>query len=156
MRGCSETSSQHSHNWRSNHNVINDNNKDPNMFTQTVGDQISKGKKHYDHFFCDMGGHWPDTSGHKCWTYHSGPEDFNNLLMKFCREFSILQVHDHHDYNIRTFFQLQKIIAFTKMFAVVIRRAELFSKSCFTISIIAGRTEVWPLWCDPHHFAKVI
>jgi len=29
--------------------------------------------------------------GHKCWTYHSGPEDFNNLLMKFCREFSILQ-----------------------------------------------------------------
>ena len=21
------------------------------MFTQTVGDQISKGKKHYDHFF---------------------------------------------------------------------------------------------------------
>jgi len=29
--------------------------------------------------------------GHKCWTYHSGPEDFNNLLMKFCREFSILE-----------------------------------------------------------------
>jgi len=29
--------------------------------------------------------------GHKCWTYHSGPEDFNNLMMKFCREFSILQ-----------------------------------------------------------------
>jgi len=29
--------------------------------------------------------------GHKCWTYYSGPEDFNNLMMKFCREFSILQ-----------------------------------------------------------------
>lgn len=32
--------------------------------------------------------------GHKCWTYHSGPEDFNNLMMKFCREFSLLQNDD--------------------------------------------------------------
>jgi hypothetical protein len=30
--------------------------------------------------------------GHKCWTYYSGPEDFNNLMVKFCREFSLLQV----------------------------------------------------------------
>jgi len=29
--------------------------------------------------------------GHKCWTYYSGPDDFNNLMMKFCREFSLLQ-----------------------------------------------------------------
>ncbi|XP_023331282.1 neurochondrin homolog [Eurytemora carolleeae] len=29
--------------------------------------------------------------GHKCWHYYSGPEDFNNLMVKFCREFSILQ-----------------------------------------------------------------
>jgi len=29
--------------------------------------------------------------GHKCWTYYSGPEDFNNLMVKFCREFSLLQ-----------------------------------------------------------------
>ena len=56
-------------------------------------------KKHCDPILCDMVDQWPDTSGHKCWTYHSGPEDFNNLLMKFCREFSILQVYDvhHHD-----------------------------------------------------------
>lgn len=29
--------------------------------------------------------------GHRCWTYYSGPDDFNNLMMKFCREFSLLQ-----------------------------------------------------------------
>jgi len=36
--------------------------------------------------------------GHKCWSYHSGPEDFNNLLMKFCREFSIL--HDDQKFDL--------------------------------------------------------
>jgi len=36
--------------------------------------------------------------GHKCWAYHSGPEDFNNLLMKFCREFSIL--HDDQKFEL--------------------------------------------------------
>jgi len=36
--------------------------------------------------------------GHKCWAYHSGPEDFNNLLMKFCREFSIL--HDDQKFDL--------------------------------------------------------
>ena len=36
--------------------------------------------------------------GHKCWAYHSGPEDFNNLLMKFCREFAIL--HDDQKFEL--------------------------------------------------------
>merc|ERR1712012_1341183 len=36
--------------------------------------------------------------GHKCWAFHSGPEDFNNLLMKFCREFAIL--HDDQKFEL--------------------------------------------------------
>ena len=36
--------------------------------------------------------------GHKCWAYHSGPEDFNNLLIKFCREFAIL--HDDQKFEL--------------------------------------------------------
>ena len=36
--------------------------------------------------------------GHRCWAYHSGPEDFNNLLMKFCREFAIL--HDDQKFEL--------------------------------------------------------
>ena len=36
--------------------------------------------------------------GHKCWTYYSGPEDFNNLMVKFCREFSLLQ--DEHKFEL--------------------------------------------------------
>ena len=36
--------------------------------------------------------------GTKCWAYHSGPEDFNNLLMKFCREFAIL--HDDQKFEL--------------------------------------------------------
>ena len=36
--------------------------------------------------------------GHKCWAFHTGPEDFNNLLMKFCREFAIL--HDDQKFEL--------------------------------------------------------
>ena len=75
----------------------------PKIFSQSTV------KGHRGPNSCDM-----DTSGHKCWTYHSGPEDFNNLLMKFCREFSILQVYHHHlDNDIC----IQKILS--KSYAVV-------------------------------------
>lgn len=30
-------------------------------------------------------------SGQTCWLYHSGTEDFNNLMNKFCREFAVAQ-----------------------------------------------------------------
>ena len=28
------------------------------------------------------------TGGHPCWSYHTGPEDFNRIMLKYCTEFA--------------------------------------------------------------------